>query len=295
MGDVEPLLDIQQELNEALTDWREAIRRNVKDQWKAWGLKHIVPTMLPGEGRLWELTEKGLDDIEPLKFPIDNTGTLEYINQQWENYRRVSLIPPEAEGGSSGGRASGYAIQLKFEALSTSLEPRRIRMQAAYKRWALEKLKTVAKLYPEYKDLIQSAKFTFKVVWPEITPKDTAQMVNTLAQSLAAGLESPYTAMDAMGFDPEEQMSLIREYNADQMLNPKGFMILEQAKMMAAQSNAAAAQGNPATGQMDQQAKEQAMAQMQQAGPQNNQWNPAANGTPLPPEARGIGVGGGGR
>jgi len=298
VGDVEPIIDIQQEVNEAMSDWREATRRNIKDQWKAWGLKHVTPTMVPGEGRLWELTDKTTDDIEPLKFPIDNAGSLEYINLQLEMYRRVSLIPPEAEGGSSGGRASGYAIQLKFEALSTSLEPRRIRMQSAYKQWALEKLKTIAKLYPQYKELIQSAKFTFRVVWPEITPKDTAQMVNTLAQSLAAGLESPYTAMDAMGFDPEEEMQLIREYNADENLNPKGFMILEQARMMAAQSAQSAAQGNPATAQMDQQAKEQALAQMGSPTEKNNQYNPYPSnpqGSPLQPEARGVGVGGGGR
>ena len=294
VGDVEPMIDIQQEINEAMSDFREATRRNVKDQWKAWGLKHIVPTMLPGEGRLWELTDKETDDIEPLKFPLDNAGSLEYINMQLEMYRRVSLIPPEAEGGSSGGRASGYAIQLKFEALSTSLEPRRIRMQSAYKKWALEKLRTIAKLYPAYKELIESAKFTFKVVWPEIAPKDTAQMVNTLAQSLAAGLESPYTAMDAMGFDPEEEMQLIREYNADENLNPRGFMILEQARMMAAQANAQAAQGQPANGMLDQQAKEEALAKMGSPTEANNQWNPMPNGQPLSPEARGLGVGGGG-
>ena len=279
VGDAEPLLDIQAEYNIRRTEWAEAIRRNIKDQWKMWGLKGVNPRMVPGNGgRVWELTDKNEEDIEPLKFPVDDVGAVQNIQSIMSDYRRTSAIPAEAEADNTAAApTSGFAMQVKFQALITQLAPRQKRIKRALKGWALSKLDYLAKKYPEYKDLLDAREFTIDWEFEPLTPKDVAQVVQNLATAVGAKLESPHTAMEEMGLDPDLEMDLMAEFWTDPRINPQGAMAQAQAMMMLAQVAQMSAQqpGAGFTGnQLDQRAREEAAAMAPSGDETRNQHNP---------------------
>ena len=280
VGDAEPLLDIQAEYNIRRTEWAEAIRRNIKDQWKMWGLKGVNPRMVPGNGgRVWELSDKAEEDIEPLKFPVDDVGAVQNIQSIMSDYRRTSAIPAEAEADNTGAApTSGYAMQVKFQALITQLAPRQKRIKRALKKgWALAKLAWLAKKYPEYADLLDSKEFTLDLEFEPLTPKDVAQVVQNLATAVGAKLESPHTAMEEMGLDPDLEADLMAEWWTDPRINPQGAMAMAQAQLML-QQVAMQSQQQPGMGftgnQLDQRAREEAAAMAPTGDQTTNQWNP---------------------
>ena len=235
VGDAEPVLDIQAELSERLSAWSEAVRRTIKDQWKAWGLNHLTPRTLPGNGQVWEMTDKAEEDIEPLKFVTNDVGILQYIQEIWGVYRRISGIPSEVEAESLS-HTSGYAMNVKYQSLIINLSARKIRMRRAWIKWAMNKLETVKRLYPQYAYLIDEAQFVLEVEWEEITPADVAAETQRLAQAIQAKITSPYTAMEQLQLVPEDEIRLMQDFWTDPKLNPQGFMAEQQAYQMAAQA-----------------------------------------------------------
>lgn len=234
VGDAEPVLGIQSELSERTSAWAEAIRRTIKDQWKAWGLRHVTPRNLPGGSQVWEFTDKDEEDIEPLKFITNDVGMKEFIQTIWDNYRRISGVPDEAEARSIS-RMSGYAMNVKYQSLITSLAPRKIRLQRLYRNWALNKLNSIKRQYPKYAHLLDDAKFIMEVEWEEITPSDLQALTSRLAQSVSMKLMSPYSAMEELQLIPEEEMRLMEEFWTNPKLNPQGAMAEAQAMLMLQQ------------------------------------------------------------
>lgn len=273
VGDAEPIIDIQQEINERNTAWAEAVRRTIKDQWKAWGLHQLNSRMLPGGGQLWEMTDKESEDIEPIKFVPNDPGMALYLQNVWSNYRRVTGIPSEAEGESASA-TSGFAMNVKFQALVTNLAPRRIRLQRAYKQWALNKLDMVKRTFPAYAYLIDEAEFTLEVGWEEITPRDMKDTASRLQALVASKLTSPYTAMEELTLVPEDEIALMEEFWTNPKLNPQGAMAEAQAMLML-QQVAMASQQQPGAGfsqgNLAQQAQQQALTGMEKGGPEQNQ------------------------
>ena len=242
VGDAEPVLDIQAELSERLSAWSEAVRRTIKDQWKAWGLNHLTPRHIPGSGQVWEMTDKAEEDIEPLKFITNDVGILQYIEQIWGVYRRISGIPSEVEAESLS-HTSGYAMNVKYQSLIINLSARKIRMKRGWMKWAMNKFETIKRLYPEYAYLIDDAQFILEVDWEEITPADVAAETTRLAQAIQAKITSPYTAMEQLQLVPEDEIRLMQEFWVDPALNPQGAMAAAQAAMMAQQVQQQAQQG----------------------------------------------------
>ena len=281
VGDAEPLLDIQAEYSIRKTEWAEAIRRNIKDQWKAWGLKHITPRMLPGEGRLWELTDKETDDIQPLKYPTDDVGAQAYLAQTLSDYRRTSGIPAEAEAdGSVSAPTSAVAMNMKFQALITQLAARQKRLLRYARERAIRKLEWIGKQYPEYRDLVDPSQIIIEVSQEQITPKDVAQVIQNLSTAVAGKLQSPYSAMEELGLVPEDEMELMAEFWTDPRLNPQGAMAQAQAMMML-QQVAMQSQQQPGAGfsgsQLDQRAREEAQSMIPQGDETRNQFDPMPN------------------
>jgi hypothetical protein len=249
VGDAEPVLGIQSELSERTSAWAEAVRRTIKDQWKAWGLRHLTPRNLPGGGQVWEMTDKDEEDIEPLKFLTNDIGIHEFIKSIWANYRRITGIPDEAEGQSLS-HVSGYAMNVKYQSLIVSLAPRKIRLERMYRTWALNKLDSIKRKYPKYAHLISDAQYIMQVDWEEITPSDLQSLTSRLAQGVSMKLMSPYTAMEKMQLIPEEEMRLMEEFWTNPKLNPQGAMAEAQALLMLQQVSQQVTQqtGQPAAG-----------------------------------------------
>jgi hypothetical protein len=61
----------------------------------------------------------------------------------------------------------------------------------------------------------------WRIVAPEVTPRDSQELVSTEGQKVTLGLSSARTAMDAIGVEsPEAEQDLIRQERSDIVLRP---------------------------------------------------------------------------
>lgn len=286
IGDAEPVVGIQKEIATRKTAWAEAIRRNGQDQWKAYNMRGITHRELPGGGRVIMLGDKESQDLEPLKFPIDDLGYKAYLDDVWDDFRRVTGIPPEVLGGGNISAAtSGYAMAVKFQSVVTRLGPRERRLKSFYRRWSKMTLSNMELVDPTTKAIIDGNYFT-NPEFEAVTPKDFAQTVTSLATAISAGMYSRRTAIEELGKVSEDEFAYMREYNSDAALSPETAAAI-QASLGQIQ---ALLSGNPATaaGVMD--AKANAMTP---ATPGENQHTLPAGGPPqrdTAPQMVGAGV-----
>lgn len=248
IGDAEPVVAIQKEIATRLTAWAEAIRRNGQDQWVTYNLRGLTPKDLPGGGRYFPLGDKETEGIEPLKFPIDNLGFHEYILEMWENYRKVTGIPPDILGGGNIPHAtSGYAMALRYQSVITKLSPREVRLKSFYQRLAMITAKNMEVVDPKTKSIFND-NYYFKVDFEQVTPRDFAETVSSLSAAVQAGILSRRTAMEELNKVSEDEMTYIREWNSDKELSPQTAAAIQtiEGQMQSIQN------GNPAA--MQQQA-----------------------------------------
>ena len=272
IGDAEPVVMLQKEISTRLTDWAEAVRRNGQDQWKTFNVRGLSPRDLPGGGRVFPLGSKEDEDVEPLKYPVDNIGYGELLQNLYDEYRRITGIPPEVLGG--GGlptTSSGYAMAVRFQSVITRLGPRQVRLGSFYQKWAEMTLKHMEVVEPDSRDIINGNYFT-KIDFEAVTPRDFAQTVNSLAQAVSAGIISRRTAMEELNRVPEDEQTYISEWNTNPALSPATAAAAAQA---AGQIQAMAGQANMA--QAQQVASDKAMPAM--AG--ENQFSAAQNPIPM--------------
>lgn len=221
IGDAEPVVGLQKEIATRTTAWAEAIRRNGQDQWVTNNVRGLTPKDLPGGGRYFPLGDKETEDIRALKFPIDDLGFQQYLGECWENYRRITGIPPEVLGGGHvNAGTSGYAMAVKFQSVITRLGPRQTRLKAFYRDWARKTFKNMELVTPSSKGIIAGNYFT-SVDFESITPKDFAQQVTSLATAVHAGIYSKRSAMEDLNLVSEDEFEYMREANADAELSPQ--------------------------------------------------------------------------
>lgn len=261
IGDAEPVVGLQKEIATRLTDWAEAVRRNGQDQWKTFNVRGLTPKDLPGGGRIFPLGSKEDEDVEPLKFPIDNIGYSELMSNLYDEYRRITGIPPEVLGGGSiPSASSGYAMAIRFQSVITRLGPRQIRLGTFYQTWARTMLKMMEIVEPSSKQVINGNYFT-EIDFESVTPKDFAQTVNSLSQAVASGILSRRSAMEELNRVSEDEMEYIKEWNSTLELSPA-----TAAAIMQAEAQIAAIQQGNVAATAQQQAAQAGQAMPSQAG-----------------------------
>jgi hypothetical protein len=276
IGDAEPVTSLQKEISQLRTMWHEAMRRNGSDTWKVFNLKGLTPTDLEGGGRFFYLGDKESQDIEALKYPIDDVGYLQALNEAWEDFRRLTGIPPEVLGGGNiSAGTSGYALAVKFQSVITRLGPRSTRLQSFYQTWGRLTLQNMEIIEPDAKKVIKDNYFV-NVDFENITPKDFAQQVSALATAVSAKIMSTRTAAEELGLVSEDEETYMAEFNSNPALNPQAAAAIAAIRGQ----QAAAAQGNPAT-IAGTQAAEANRASPSMAG--ENQWT-----APRPPDRQGA-------
>jgi hypothetical protein len=243
IGDAEPVVGIQKEIATRKSSWAEAIRRNGLDQWVTNNVRGLSPKEISGGGRYFALGSKDEEDIRPLKFPIDDLGFKTYLEDVWEDYRRITGIPPEVLGGGhvSAG-TSGFAMAVKFQSVITRLGPRQARLKSFYRTWSRLTLQNMEIVNPESKKLIDGNYFT-SVEFETITPRDFAQHITSLATAVSANLMSRRSAMEELNRVSEDEMKYIEEWNSNVKLSPQTAAAIQAAVGQAM----AAGQGNPAS------------------------------------------------
>ena len=253
IGDAEPVMLVARELSSLKTKWHEAIRRNGLDTWVVRNIKGLQPIDLDGGGRYFMVQgTREEQNIEPLKYPIDDIGYRMAVEEAWEDYRRTTGIPPEVLGGGNiSAGTSGYAMAVKFQSVITRLGPRQTRLSTFYQSWVRLTLKHMQIVEPDAANVIKDNYFV-SVDWENITPKDFAQQVSALATAVSAGFLSHRSAMEEIGKVSEDETAYIEEWNSNVKTNPGAAAAIAQAEAAVK----GAQQGN--VGQMEATAAAQA-------------------------------------
>ena len=131
----------------------------------------------------------------------------------------------------------------------------------------------------------------WKIVAPEITPRDDIEATQNAINKVNAHLSSLENAMDEIGVDnPRHELDLIRQELSDPRLNPGQVQSFISAMQLLMALMAQQQQPQPAWGQPGQNGQNVQMNQNQQAQPnllpdQNQGGIPTAPGSPPPPGA----------
>jgi len=231
IGDVEPLIDIQVQMNRAFSHWAQLINDEVDPAYQIDAESvpgGIVPRageiLAAGEGKQVRPIEKGLKD-----FPIANL--VEALKQAFHFRSGLSEIlfatPP-------GAQTAGRALNVQIEASANRIDPRRDRLYMGLEELLIFWSEMATYANPEImvgfddqgqpqtravKDVLGGFR-NFNFVAPEITPRDNLELITAVVNKLNAKLISVEAAMDELGVD--SPLAMIQTIEKERM-NPRLF------------------------------------------------------------------------
>lgn len=256
IGDVEPLMDIQIELDRAFSHWMQLIADEIDPAWQL-DADQIPAGMIPrggevvaaGDGKRITAIEKGIQT-----FPVEALITAIYRAFHFRSGLSEILftVPP-------GAQTAGRALQIQIEASANRISPRRVRTYLGLREMLIFWVYMAEKVNPkkvigvdaetkeEIKigvgDMLKGLR-RFKFVAPEITPRDSIEHTTDVVNRLNAKLISLEDAMDELGV--ESPLEMIKKIEAERA-NPKLFpgdvqsyvAVLTMLQQMQAQQAAA--------------------------------------------------------
>jgi len=231
---VEPIIDIQEEFNRLLSHGLQHIADDVDPAWFLTGpsADAVPPGLIPKAGKV---VGAGENDIRLIPKGVNVFPISEMLGELWNGFHRLTGLPEILFGQTPGADTSGRAVAIQVEAAANRLDPRRRRLYQGIKEllifWVImtehknpsvdigdseDGTPQTAKLG----DLVKGFK-SWKIVAPEITPRDSFEVTNNELAKVQGKLTSIRDAMDATGVEaPEATLDVIRSEQADIDLNP---------------------------------------------------------------------------
>jgi hypothetical protein len=323
IGTIEAIQDLQIEFNRLLSHGLQHIADNVDPAYYIAGPgADQAPTgIVPRSGEV-----VGVGDVNVGAWPkTTNTFPIDSMMQElWNEFHRLTGLPEILFGQTPGADTSGRAIAIQVEAAANRLEPRRRRLYQGLKEllifWTIMAERKNPKIAVGedqsvgVKEIVQNFR-TWKIIAPEITPRDNIEVTQNEINKVNAKLTSRRSAMNQVGIEaPEYELSTIKNESSDLQLNPAEVqaqlsvrtivMQLEQMQMQNQQmrQELAALQGQQASpqGVVEQAAATEQTLQTQQqaaapAGFEDQNQPASFPGGPPPPGAAppgGEGAGG---
>jgi hypothetical protein len=244
------LIDLQIELNRSLSHMFQYVADNVDPAWFLTGpdAGALVDGIIPKAG---QVVSAGESDIREIPKGQSTVPFTEIYRTIFDALHRQSGVPEIALGGLAGSDISGRATAVQIQSHLNRMDPRRNRMYNSLKRlmrfWVYMAEKKNPKMPVGDKkvplaDMLGGFR-NFKIIAPEITPRDAQEAVTTEINKVNGRLTSLRTAMDTIGIEnPESELDLIREEGMDAQLNPERAQAfaalsiqLQQLQMNAAQ------------------------------------------------------------
>ena len=313
LSTVDLLRDTQMGYNRAISLWTQYTLDNAGTAYQVKGPTSgdIPDGAIPQSD---EFIPVGENEIIPIQRNQNTFPMNQLVDQYWELASRLTGIPSILFGQLAGAQTSGRATAVQIEAALNRLDPKRRRFYQTFKDllriWGFmlshknskievvepaeagegiqaEEPELVVKVV-RMKELLKGFD-NWKVVPPEITPRDSIEATQNAANKVGAHLSSLENAMDEIGVeDPQHELDLIRRELADARLNPgqvqayiSSLQLLDQLMQMQAAQQAAAQQAGQA-GQNVQQAQDQ-QAQPTGMEDQNQPGMPTGPGGAPPP------------
>lgn len=296
----ELLIDVQMGLNRAITHYAQHVWDTTDPAFQLIGENAPVqgttlPIPRPGEAVSWG---PGVQ-VDEIRSGVNNFPFDALLGRYMETAYRITGLSEILFGAPPAAQTSGRALQAQLESSINALDPKRQRYYEALRGllafWhfmASKKNPTVDSL--KVADVIKSMN-RWRIEAPEISPRDTAEHIQNVANKLNAKMISLQTAMDEVGIDnPIEEMNRVMAERSNAHLFPgdaQAIAAVVATLQSISQNNQAQAQA--AQGQQDQNAAQQ---DAQQAAPGyfNDQNQPPTGAGGPPPQgapAPGGGIG----
>lgn len=285
-GGVIDLIDLQIEMNRLLSHAYQYVADNVDPAWyiKGEDAAGLPEGIIPKSG---EATNLGNSDI--LEVPKGGANTFpitEIIDTTWNFAHRISGMPEIGLGGMASSDVSGRAVAVQIQSHANRMEPRRNRLYRGLKSLIQSWIYMAEQVNPRIsvgtdpetgeevkkgvKELV-AGMYNWKIIAPEITPRDAAETVTVEINKLNAKGTSLRTFMDNTGVEnPEAEIDQIKQERMDAQLFPAdaqaylGIMTMLQQLQMT-QQQMMSQMGMPQGQGMSAQAQTQsAVNQMQQ-------------------------------
>lgn len=251
---IENLTDVQEEYNRAISHWLQLIADNVDPAWQAVGpgADTVPPGLVPKAG---EIIALGADmEIKPIEKPVNQVPLEQSLGALTEAYHKISGLPEIVFGQMPGAQTSGRAMAVQVEATNNRGGPRRDRLYAGLRELIFFWLEMIERRHwtlpinmPQGADLQQGQDQLdtalnppaaaegrsmdigdvvkglrrWKVIGPEITPRDVFENTQNEVTKLNARGESLETFMDNTGIDnPMEEIEKIMLERSNVQLYP---------------------------------------------------------------------------
>lgn len=231
LSSIGPLIDIQIEMNREMSHWAQIINDETDPAWWT-NSDSAVAGLVPKGGEILPIGEGG--EIHAFEKPVQ-TYPIEQLHRAfWEQVFLTSGVPEIAWGNPGGSQVSGRALAVQIDAAINHLDPMRDRLYAGLKEllvfWTvmLERLNPKIPLGEDGEKVgigpVVKGFRRWKIIAPEITPRDVAEHTTNTINKLNAGLISAENAMDELGIDsPQDELKLISDERSNLGLNP-GFV-----------------------------------------------------------------------
>lgn len=233
IGTIEPILDLQIEFNRLLSHGLQHIADDVDPAWFISGpsADTLPAGIVPKAG---EVT--GVGENQPGAWPksVNTFPISEMLSELWNEFHRLTGLPEILFGQTPGADTSGRAIAIQVEAAANRLEPRRRRLYAGLKELLVFWVIMAEKKNPQIQtgqdadgspimrgvgDILRGFK-TWKMVAPEITPRDNFEVTQNEINKVNAKLSSLRAAMDQVGVEaPEAELGIIEQEQSNLKLN----------------------------------------------------------------------------
>jgi hypothetical protein len=293
-GTAELLLDIQMGLNRAITHYAQHVWDTTDPAFQLTGQDApmtVPPGLVPRAG---EIIAPGPGvRVEEIRSGVNNFPFDALINNYMNLAYKVTGLS-EVLFGSAGGETSARALAIQLESSINALDPKRRRTYAGLATllsfWHYMASKKNPKVDGVPIASVIAGLNRFKIVAPEITPRDSIEHATNVANKVNAKLISLETAMDEVGVEnPLEEIEKIMAERSNAQLFPGDAQAIAavtatlQAIGMQQQAQATAAQGTQAQAGAAQDAQEaQPTLFEDQNQPATAQGTPPPSGSPSP-------------
>ena len=258
---VEDLIDIQIEINRALSHWSQLVADEIDPAWQV-DADSIPPGMVPKGGEILPVGEG--HQIRPLEKPVNQFPIQQLLAELYKTFHFVSGLSEILFSLPPGAQTAGRALAIQIESSANRIDPRRRRLYRGLYELLIFWGFMIEKINPqvEFADpetgesrsrgLAEAVKgmTRWKFVAPEITPRDVIEQTTNVVNKLTAKLVSLEDGMDELGYDsPLEMIKKIMSERTNPALFPGDAQayvaIMQLLQQMQAQQ---AEQGQPVTG-----------------------------------------------
>ena len=230
---VQNLIDLQIELNRAMSHFSQLIADEVDPSWQM-NADSVPAGMVPRGGEI--LATGGENQkIEPIQKPVNQIAINLLITEIFQNIHFTTGLADILFGISPGTRMPGRSMELQIESANNRVDPRRNRLYRGLYQLLIFWTYMLEKINPKFEvtvaaddgteqtemmgagDLVRGLRI-WRFVAPPITPQDLAQLTTRLVNQLGARMISLEGAMDELGID--NPIDMLQQVEAEHM-NPR--------------------------------------------------------------------------